>query len=151
MKDVAGASLANSQELSDYNSNPTDDVSSHESQGHLNTLVSAHKILNNPDHMARVHALVGRHTNAVKGLKSVDDLKSIFNEKYGNGGAQAPGKQQENDQQYANVSSNHAAGNDGNDKIDQFGKMGHSKPSKVQPNPLHYKKVGSSGTGNDGN
>ena len=54
-----------------------------ETAEHLHHLVKAHEIATDPTKMAAVHALVGRHNNAVKGIKSVQGLKDHYQSKYG--------------------------------------------------------------------
>ena len=52
----------------------------YETAGHLKTLMDAHEIINNPEHMKRVHALSGRHKKA---LTSIKDLKDTYQNKFG--------------------------------------------------------------------
>jgi hypothetical protein len=56
---------------------PMDDV---EVQGHMRTLLDAHKLINDPEKMEKVHALVGRHSKAITSLK---DVTSIYQKKFG--------------------------------------------------------------------
>ena len=62
---------------------PQDD---YETNGHLRTLMDAEMIKMDPDKMKKVHALVGRHSKAIKSLQ---DLKDTYQEKYGPKKAQA--------------------------------------------------------------
>lgn len=55
-----------------------------ETQNHLDTLIKAHEIVNNPVHMKAVHKLAGRHRKAISGIQ---DLKNVYNE-----GMQAKGQ-----------------------------------------------------------
>lgn len=148
MSTVAGASLAGSSSLPEIS-----DADGDEAQGHLSTLVKAHGILNNPQHMARIHGLVGRHVAAVKGIKSTEDLKNIFDEKYGGSvkGSDKGGKQQESDLNSDHASLQKGDGSDGNSGSEPYGSHGHSASSPKQQNPLKYSKPGKSGSGNDGN
>ena len=124
-----------------------------EAQGHLNKLVEAHGILNDPEKMARVHGLVGRHVAAVKGIKSTEDLKNIYDEKYGSGvkGSNKSGSKQENDLNSDHATMQKGDGNDGNKGAAPYGASGHSKSSMKQKDPLHFSKPGNSGSGDDGN
>lgn len=84
-----GADLAQSVSAGPTHSDPVDN---YEVQGHLETLQKAHGIMNDPDKMAKVHKLAGRHAKALAGIKalksnppmapkvkSVDDLKALSN------------------------------------------------------------------------
>lgn len=108
-----GASLAGSVPEDE---GPEDIMDDHEAKMHLGTLMDAHGILNNPDKMKRVHALAGRHTGALKSIKSVKDLKNLYDEKYGNSspnGHQSSSAPQKND--LAKTSVGHDGnGDDGN-------------------------------------
>lgn len=53
-----------------------------ETQGHLDTLIKAHEIMNNPVHLKAVHKLAGRHHKAISGIKSLGDLKELSNQKH---------------------------------------------------------------------
>ena len=144
MKSAPGASLGEASDMSGADND--------QAQDHLNTLVKAHGILSNPDHMSRVHALVGRHVGAVKGIKSVDDLKSLWNEKYGAGsGFEKSSGKQENDLNSDHATMQKGDGSDGNVGAAPYGSMGHSQSSPGQQNPLKFAKVGKSGSGSDGN
>lgn len=61
---------------------PSDDAEPDEWQtkGHMQTLLDAHEIMNNPHKMKAVHKLAGRHANAIKGIQ---DIKDHYNDKYG--------------------------------------------------------------------
>lgn len=54
----------------------------------LKTLMDAHHIKNHPQRMAKVHALAGRHKKAIK---SIDDLKTVYDQKFGAGAKKKPG------------------------------------------------------------
>lgn len=57
-----------------------DPVDNYETQGHLRTLQDAHGIINDPDKMAKVHKLAGRHAKALTGIKAIPaapDIKSV--------------------------------------------------------------------------
>lgn len=68
---------------------PTDEpkkvdlMDEHEVKGHLSTLMDAHSIMSDPEKMAKVHALAGRHEKALSGIKSVKQLKDVYQEKFG--------------------------------------------------------------------
>lgn len=76
-------------------SSPTkeeDPVDNYQVQDHLRTLTDAHKIINDPEKMAKVHKLAGRHVKALAGIKnlpqpskikSIDDVKAFAQKKYG--------------------------------------------------------------------
>jgi hypothetical protein len=51
-----------------------------ETSSHMDTLVKAHKIMNDEMKMSKVHKMAGRHHKAVTGLK---DLQDIYNKKFG--------------------------------------------------------------------
>lgn len=56
----------------------------YETQGHLDTLIKAHGIMNDGEKMKKVHALAGRQHKALAGIKKVsvtstDDLRKISN------------------------------------------------------------------------
>jgi hypothetical protein len=70
-----------------------DPVNNYTTRGHLQTLTDAHDIMNDPVKLKKVHALAGRHMDALKGLKqpkagvsSTDDLRAIAQKKYGGPG-----------------------------------------------------------------
>jgi len=56
-----------------------------ETHDHLNTLVKAEGIKADKVKMARVQALAGRHEGALKAIRSVQDLKAIYDQKFGSG------------------------------------------------------------------
>lgn len=56
---------------------PSKPVDDYESQGHLRTLIEAHGIMNDPEKMAKVHKLAGRHHKAIRGIQ---DIKDRYNE-----------------------------------------------------------------------
>lgn len=57
-----------------------DPIDNYKVQGHLDTLMQAHGIMNDPDKMAKVHKLAGRKNSAIR---SIADLKSHYQDKYG--------------------------------------------------------------------
>lgn len=65
---------------------PMDD---YETEGHLRTLMDAEKIKNDPDKMKKVHKLAGRHSKAIK---SIQDLKDTYDEKFGKGALKPKGQ-----------------------------------------------------------
>lgn len=52
-----------------------------ETQNHLDTLIKAHEIVNNPVHMKAVHKLAGRHHKAVGAITSLQQVRDISNQK----------------------------------------------------------------------
>jgi hypothetical protein len=62
---------------------PEPEENDYETQGNLDTLVKAHGIIHHPAKMAKVHALAGRHSSAIKAIKSTQDLKDLYDKKYG--------------------------------------------------------------------
>jgi hypothetical protein len=122
-----------------------DILNDHETKGHLNTLMDAHHIMSDPDKMKRVHALAGRHSEALSGIKSVNDLKAVYNSKYGLGHLQS-GSPQEND---LAGQGNNGVGNTGNKG--QGGKeAGHEKGGMRQESQLGDGEK-QNGTGKTGN
>jgi hypothetical protein len=88
MKNVPGKSLG--QAMPAITKDTSTEPDEYETQNHLDTLMKAHKIMNNPVHLAAVHALAGRHQGAIQSIqalpkppKSTDDLKAISNAKFG--------------------------------------------------------------------
>lgn len=55
---------------------PTD----YETKDHMDTLMKAHEIMNNPTKLKAVHALAGRHQGAIK---SIQDIKNYSQNKFG--------------------------------------------------------------------
>lgn len=56
-----------------------DPVDNYEVKDHLRTLQEAHGIINDPEKMAKVHKLAGRHAKALAGIKAIPkapDIKS---------------------------------------------------------------------------
>lgn len=47
-----------------------------ETKGHMNTLLDAHEIMNDPHKIAKVKKMVGRHKKAINSLR---DLKDVAN------------------------------------------------------------------------
>lgn len=62
-------------------------MNDHEAKSHMQTLLDAHHIMNDPVKMAKVHKLAGRHENAIKGIKAIGDLNDLRNHKYGGSAA----------------------------------------------------------------
>lgn len=69
-----------------------DPIDNYDTQSHLRTLQEAHGIINDPDKMAKVHKLAGRHAKALAGIKqipaapaikSTKDLEDYRNAKFG--------------------------------------------------------------------
>ncbi len=61
---------------------PQDDF---ETKGHLQTLMDAEMIKQDPEKMTKVHALAGRHKMALEGIskpKNISDLKKISQSKF---------------------------------------------------------------------
>ena len=52
-----------------------DPVDNYETRGHLETLIKAHGIKNDPAKMEKVHALAGRHKKAIEGLGEPPEIK----------------------------------------------------------------------------
>lgn len=59
-----------------------DPMNDYETQGHMRTILDAHEIMNNPDKMAKVHKLAGRHAKAIRSLQ---DVKDHYQDTYGAG------------------------------------------------------------------
>lgn len=57
-----------------------DPINDPEAGSHLKTLMDAEMIKQDPEKMAKVHALAGRHLN---GIKSIQDLKDQYTSKFG--------------------------------------------------------------------
>lgn len=55
----------------------------HEVEGAMSDLMRAEKHKADPHLMKRVHALAGRHMKAIKSIRSVQDLKDIYQDKFG--------------------------------------------------------------------
>lgn len=76
-----------------------DPVDNYKVRDHMDTLVKAHGIQQDPDKMALVHKLAGRHMDALKGLKvpnsaikSTDDLRKLKNKKFSSPQADSDGE-----------------------------------------------------------
>lgn len=59
-----------------------DDDGDYETQSHMRTLMDAEMIKQDPNKMQKVHKLAGRHQ---KSIKSIQDLKDSYDEKFGKG------------------------------------------------------------------
>lgn len=132
-------------------STPMDDGDDYETQNHMDTLVKAHGILNDPVKMKRVHALAGRHGKAIQSIRSVKDLKNIYDEKFGAGSGDGNGVSSGSQQ---NSLEKAAVSHDGNGSDANSGGAvgdGSGVKSKKQNNSLAKLKVGADGNGNDGN
>lgn len=88
MKNIPGKDLG--QAMPSITKDTSTQPDEWETKEHLNTLMNAHKIMNNPVHLKAVHALAGRHQGAITAIqslgvppKSTDDLKSISQAKFG--------------------------------------------------------------------
>lgn len=100
-----------SASLKDAGSEPEEH--DYETQSNLDTLVKAHGIIHHPQKMAKVHALAGRHSSAIKAIKSTQDLKDLYDKKFGKAGFQKSSPKSENP---LHVSDGNAdTGDDGND------------------------------------
>ena len=53
-----------------------DPLDSYEVKDHLDTLQRAHGIMNDPDKMANVHKLAGRHMKALTGIQAMQPIKT---------------------------------------------------------------------------
>lgn len=60
----------------------------HQANMDLKTLMDAHHIKNHPERMGKVQQLAGRHKKAIK---SIEDLKTIYDEKFGAKGSAVKG------------------------------------------------------------
>lgn len=47
---------------------------------HVDDLMRAHEIMNNPDKMAKVHKVIGQQSQAVSAIKSIGDIKARAND-----------------------------------------------------------------------
>ncbi len=72
MRDKLGQSLAQ----------PPKPDNDWEVEDHMRTLMRAEDIKSDPVKLAKVHKLAGRHS---KQIKSIQDLKNVFDEKFGKG------------------------------------------------------------------
>jgi hypothetical protein len=57
-----------------------DILNDHEARGHLNTILEAEMIKQDPVKMQKVHKLAGRHMKAITSLK---DVKDVYQAKFG--------------------------------------------------------------------
>lgn len=67
----------------------------YEAASHMKTLLDAHEIASNPDHMKAVHALAGRHKKVLTSLK---DLKDHYQTKFGQPAHSAPQSDDDGDE-----------------------------------------------------
>jgi hypothetical protein len=99
MAKIKGANLEQAQPKLGADKTAVDPMDDYEAKGHLDTLMNAHEIMNNPAKMAKVHALAGAKKSALKGISaipninvvkpdisSVDDIKSYRQNKFGGKG-----------------------------------------------------------------
>jgi hypothetical protein len=66
----------------------------YETKEHLNHLIKAHEIMNDPAKMKAIHKLAGRHSKAIKSIK---ELKDLHPEKYGKPAGNMPTLQGEHE------------------------------------------------------
>lgn len=64
----------------------------YETEGHLRTMMEAHKIMGDPEKMKKVHKLAGRHAKAIR---SIQDIHDHYNSKYGGKNAMKEGSPEE--------------------------------------------------------
>lgn len=88
-KNKVASNLQNTLPEPSKQEDPLDD---YQVKDHLRTLQEAHGIINDPDKMAKVHKLAGRHAKALAGIKAIPkapdikstkDLEDYRNAKYG--------------------------------------------------------------------
>lgn len=51
-----------------------------EGKMHVDDLMRAHEIMNNPGKMAKVHKVIGQHSQAVSAIKSIGDIRARAND-----------------------------------------------------------------------
>ncbi len=71
--------LANPDDAKDLDKED-DIMNDYNAKDHLNTIMQAHSIMNDPEKMAKVHKLAGRH---MKAITSIQDLKDTYDQKFG--------------------------------------------------------------------
>jgi hypothetical protein len=64
-------------------SQPKKEETDYEAEGAMRTLMDAEKHKADPKMMKRVHAIAGRHMKALKAIKSTQDIRDIYNDKFG--------------------------------------------------------------------
>ncbi len=79
-KKATGASLGQALPSAPNAGNADEGPSEWETKDHMNTLMKAHEIMNNPTKLKAVHALAGRHQGAIK---SIQDIKNYSQSKFG--------------------------------------------------------------------
>lgn len=79
VKVAPGASLGKAQPAITKDES-TKEPDEWETKGHMNDLIRAHEIINDPVKMQAVHKMVGRHQKAIG---SIQDLKNLHQQKYG--------------------------------------------------------------------
>lgn len=57
----------------------------YEARNAMEDISRAHEHMANPEMMKRVHKHVGRKMKALQGIKSIKDLKSTYDDKFGKG------------------------------------------------------------------
>lgn len=57
----------------------------YEARNAMDDLMKAHQHLGDPDMMERVQKHVGRKVKALQGIKTIKDLRGVYDEKYGSG------------------------------------------------------------------
>lgn len=57
----------------------------YEARNAMEDISRAHEHMQNPDMMARVQKHVGRKMKALQGIKSIKDLRGVYDEKFGSG------------------------------------------------------------------
>lgn len=79
-KKMGGARLSQAMPKVSKDTATAEPMNDWETKNHLETLVNAHEIVNNPEKMAKVHKLAGRHK---KVMSSLQDVKDYNQAKYG--------------------------------------------------------------------
>lgn len=57
----------------------------YEARHAMEDISKAHEHLQNPDMMERVHKHVGRKMKALQGIRTLKDLRGVYDDKYGSG------------------------------------------------------------------
>jgi hypothetical protein len=79
-KNTPAASLGQAMPSPDKEDPATREPDEWETRDHMQKLMDAHEIINNPVKMKAVHALAGRHNKAIK---SIQDIKDYHQNNYG--------------------------------------------------------------------
>lgn len=77
---IDGARLEQAMPKDPASSTEDQEPTEYETKDHLDTILKAHEIMQNPTKMKHVHKLAGRHKNAIRGIQ---DIKDHYNSKYG--------------------------------------------------------------------